>query len=409
MTTPPQPLAGLRVVELSSFVATPLSGLTLAHLGADVIRVEDLAGGPDRGRWPLAENGTSLYWSGLNGGKRAVAVDLSSAHGRDLIADLIAEVGIVVTNTDRYRGLTDADLRARRPDLIHVHLSGRHDGGTAVDYTVQATVGFPFITGPESSAAPVNHVLPAYDVMAGMYLATGLLAAERHRRQTGEGRHIQVALEDVALAAAGQLGYLAEAQLRAEGERRAEDNHVYGTFGRDFRAADGARYMIVALTPRQWSDLVDITGIGPAVDALQEALDADFADQGERYRHRTVLAALIEAWFDRHPSETVERSLAGTRVLWERYRHFEDWAADDAVLMREHPLFEPVEQPGVGTYLAPTSPLVLDGRRSPARPAPDVGQHTHDVFAEILRIDPERLSELTGAEIIAAPTDPTHP
>ncbi len=157
----PALLAGLRVVELSAYVATPLCGLTLAQLGADVVRVEPLGGAADRTRWPLADSGTSLYWSGLNKGKRAVAVDLESEADRRRVADLIVDGGpcVVVTNTERHADLGYAALSERRPDLIHVLLTGRADGGAAVDYTVQAATGFPLLTG--TGPEPVNHVVPA--------------------------------------------------------------------------------------------------------------------------------------------------------------------------------------------------------------------------------------------------------
>src|SRR3954453_13853824 len=204
---PVGPLTGLRVVEVSSFVATPLCGLTLAQLGADVIRVEPLGGAPDRTRWPLSDNGTSLYWNGLNPGKRAVEVDLSNPDGRRLGAPLVVSGGpaggILVTNSDRYPELTYDALRLIRSDIVHVTLSGTHDGGIAVDYTVQAGTGFPVVTGPADHAAPVNNVVPAWDFAAGLYLATGLLAAELRRRTTGIGSEVRVALEDVALAGAG--------------------------------------------------------------------------------------------------------------------------------------------------------------------------------------------------------------
>src|SRR4051794_4702314 len=123
-----QPLRGLRIVEISSYVAAPLSGMTLAQLGADVIRIEPLDGAADRTRRPLADSGTSLYWSGLNKGKRAIEVDLSSERGRRLVGDLIVaggrRGGIVISNSERYPDLTFETLRALRPDLIHVTLAG---------------------------------------------------------------------------------------------------------------------------------------------------------------------------------------------------------------------------------------------------------------------------------------------
>ncbi|WP_181313124.1 CoA transferase [Nocardioides campestrisoli] len=393
------PLAGLRVVELSSFVATPLAGLTLAQLGADVIRVEPLGGGPDRGRWPLAPSGTSLYWSGLNRGKRALEVNLADPAGRALVADLVVEGdGILVANNERWADLGHQALSERRSDVIHVLLTGRRDGGTAVDYTVQAGTGFPLVTGPAGHAAPVNHVLPAWDVAAGLYLAAGLLAAERHRARTGLGSAVRVALEDVALALAGNLGYLAEAQLG--GDRVREGNDVHGTFGTDLTTADGVRFMFVALTPRQWRDLLEMTGLGDVVAGLEKALDADFADEGDRYRHRAALFGLLGSWVSTRSWAEVSEALSRTRILWSPYRSFADLAAHDAAELRAHPLFATVDQPGVGPYLAPGSPIDVAGAPASSARAPQVGEHNAELLAERLGLPPERMAALMADGVV---------
>lgn len=403
----PGPLAGLRIVEVSSFVATPLCGLTLAQLGAEVIRVEPLVGGPDRTRWPLTEDGTSLYWNGLNPGKQAIAIDLASAEGRNLVADLVADCGILVTNTERWPDLTHAALLERRPDVVTVLLTGKHDGGTAVDYTVQAGTGFPLATGPADQFGPVNHLLPAWDLAAGLYLAVGLLSADRLRAATGRGSEVRVALEDVALAAAGHLGYLADAMLHPGSTRPADGNYVYGTFGRDFTTSDDARFMLVALTPRQWSDLRRMTGLGAVIDTLGTALGADFDDEGDRFRHRSVLAGLVSEWFERHTGAEVTAALAETRILWSPYRTFADLVADDASLLRQQPLFGTVEQPGVGRVLAPGSPVYVDRQSGRPRPAPAVGQHTHHVLSNVIGLDSAAVGDLLARGVVRAAVRPT--
>lgn len=384
MTVPAgvRPLSGMRIIEISAYVAAPLAGMTLAQLGADVVRVEPVGGGADRTRWPLGTSGTSLYWTGLNKGKRAIEVDFASREGRELVADLIVDAGMVISNTERFPDLTFQTLRARRPDLIHVQLTGTRDGGTAVDYTVQAATGFPLLTGPEDTAAPVNHLMPAWDVAAGLYLATGLLAAERHRLRTGEGQQVRVALEDVALATAGNLGYLAEAQLCGTPRERC-GNYIYGSFGRDFVTADGKRLMLVVLTPRHWRDLVSITGMTGPVAALEQALNADFAQEADRFRHRVALAGLFAEWFGVRTLDEVVAAMKSTRVLWSPYRSFGELAADGARLLRGNPLMAELDQPGVGRHLAPGSPVVVDGAHSNPRPAPQVGQHTDEVLRDL--------------------------
>ncbi|EWT06275.1 dehydratase [Intrasporangium chromatireducens Q5-1] len=404
---PAGPLSGLRVVELSSFVATPLCGLTLAQLGAEVIRVEPMGGGPDRTRWPLAPNGTSLYWNGLNPGKRAIEVNLGDPRGRQVVADLVAEEGegggILVTNTERWPELSFEALSTRRPDVVHVVLAGTHDGGIAVDYTVQAGTGFPHVTGPAEHAGPVNNVVPAWDFAAGLYLATGLLSAELRRRATGQGSQVRVVLEDVALAAAGHLGYLADAQLGANPERTREGNFMYGGFGRDFTSSDGRRFMVVALTPRHWTELLQMTGLAETVAVLGRALGTDFSDEGERYRHRAVLAGLVAEWFSRHDGPAVESALARTRLLWSPYRTFAELAGDDARLLREQPIFSTIDQPGVGRLLAPGSPVMVDGHRGGPRPAPQVGQDTRTVLTDVLGVTEAELQELASSGVLRAP------
>src|ERR1044071_2547735 len=214
-------LQDLRIVEFSAFVAAPLGSMTMAQFGAQVIRIDPLGGAIDYNRWPVTESGASLYWAGLNKAKRSVALALDKPEGRAL-AQAIATApgtggGIVLTNLPPLPGLDYASLKAKREDVILLRLTGNRDGSAAVDYTVNAASGFPLVTGnnPGSGggALPVNHVLPAWDIAAGLYLATALLAAERHRARTGEGQEVTAALSDVMLATVGHLGYVGDVHV----------------------------------------------------------------------------------------------------------------------------------------------------------------------------------------------------
>ena len=377
------PLAGLRVIEVSSFVAAPLGGMTLAQLGADVIRVDPLGGAADRTRWPLASNGGSLYWAGLNKGKRSVTLDFRSPGGRDTLKRLVAgsgeDGGIVLTNT-AFGWLSHQALSEDRPDLIHLLITGRPGGGPAVDYTVNAATGFPLATGPQDLAGPVNHVLPAWDVACGLYAATGILAAERHRRRTGQGRAITLPLADVALAVTGHLGFLAEPQA-GDGGRPRIGNHLYGGFTRDFRTDNGDWVIVCVLTPRHFADLAAATGLGETLAGLAKALGADFRRDGDRYAHREVIAALLAPWFAARTTEKVAVAFEGTSVLWERYRTFADLAADPEVTA--NPLVRLIDQPGIGEVLATGLPLAQPGLPD-VKPAPELGADTDAVLAEFL-------------------------
>ena len=182
-------LTGLRIIEASAFIAAPMCGMTLAQLGADVIRFDPIAGGIDYRRWPVTAANHSIYWADLNKGKRSFAVDLKHPEGRELITRLITapgrDAGIFSTNLPASGWLAYDTLKARRADVIQLAIVGDRHGSTALDYTVNAQVGYPLLTGPADDARPVNHVLPAWDITAAMLAATSLLAALRFRDRTG--------------------------------------------------------------------------------------------------------------------------------------------------------------------------------------------------------------------------------
>lgn len=398
MSVPALPLTGLTVVEVSSFVAAPLCGMTLGQLGAEVIRVDPIGGASDVQRWPLAADGTSIYWTGLNKGKRSATIDLRSAEGQQLIQRLIVEGdGIVVTNAV-LPWLSHDLLAAKRSDVIHVQLLGRGDGSTGVDYTVNAGIGYPLVTGPADHAGPINHVLPAWDVCCGLYAALAVVTAVRRREQSGAGARISLALEDVALATAGNLGLLTEPQVTGA-QRERLGNAIYGQYGQDFTSSDGVAFMVVTLTGRHVRDLVEVTGTGPAVSALAEALGADFNTEGDRYRYRDVLSGLFGTWFAEHTADEITAALSGTTVLFERYRTFAQAAADPKVTA--NPLFSQLHQPGIGDYLAPGMPTAIDGTFPASAPAPALGQDTAAVLGQYLGLEPADIERLTSAKTIA--------
>lgn len=385
------PLTGVRVVEISSFVAVPLAGMTLAQLGAEVIRIDPIGGAADYHRWPLTADGESIYWAGLNKGKRSVAIDMRTIAGQSLATRLIVDCGILITNVVGRQWHSSDTLRGLRRDLIHLEVPGRADGCTGVDYTVNAASGFPLVTGPPGAVGPINHVLPAWDVSCGLYAALSVLAALRHRDATGEGSTIRLPLDDVALTTASNLGFLTEVMINGV-ERPRVGNAIYGQYGENFTSSDGVVFMVVALTRRHFRDLVELTGTAKAVAAVAEMLDADFSDEGQRYEHRGVLTGLFAPWFARRTAEEIAAGLAGGSVLWERYQSFADVAEDPRVTA--NPLFAPLVQPRIGTYLAPGLPMSFDGRHISPQEAPFVGQDTAAVLTERLGMTPKDVAVL---------------
>lgn len=398
-------LSDLRIVEVSAFVAAPLGGMTLAQLGAEVIRIDPIGGNIDYRRWPLAPNGTSLYWTALNKAKRSVALALDKPEGREIAQAIITasgeDAGFLLTNLPASGWMGYEALSAKREDLIMLRLTGNPDGSAAVDYTVNCAGGFPMATG--RGGEPVNHVLPAWDVAAGLYLATGLLAAERHRRRTGRGQEVTVALADVMLATVGNLGYLADVRVNGA-VRPPMGNDLYGAYGRDFATADGRRAMVVAISNRQWKALGKATGLGDRLAMIGPLMGVDMDDEGGRFLARDAISAVLAPWFAARTLAEVEGAFTGTGVLWGPYRDFGQLVAEDARCSIANPLFREIDQPGVGSLLVPGSPLGFPGlgERTDHRPAPRLGQDTEAVLADLLGLSSAEIGRLHDAGITMA-------
>lgn len=407
--TPGSPLAGLRVVEGSAFVAAPLGGMTLAQMGADVIRVDTIGGGLDHHRWPVSEDGNSYFWAGLNKGKRSVVADLRSPEGRELVQALVTATGsgngIFLSNFPAAGWLSDDALRARRDDLVYVNIIGNPDGTTAVDYTVNPSSGFALATGPIGYDRPTNHVLPAWDITTGLHAALAVLAALRVRSATGEGSFLTISLADIAMAMVANLGYLAQAQLSNE-NRTSTGNDLYGAFGRDFPTADGRRVMVVAISLRQWQSLVEATGIEPHLPAIEAALGVDLAQEGDRFRARDAIAAFISPWVEARTLDDVRKAFDEHGVAWGPYQTFRQLASEDWRCSTKNPIFHELYQPGIGAVLVPGSPIRSRSASQPEpAPAPLLGQHTVAVLADVLGLSEREIGDLHDRGIVASAQD----
>ena len=405
-------LSGLRVVEGSAFVAAPLGGMTLAQLGADVIRFDQIGGGLDYTRWPLAGSGQSLFWAGLNKGKRSISLDLRSEQGRELATELICagdgpDTGLLLTNFPARGWLSYERLAERRADLIMVALTGNPDGSSEVDYTVNPATGFPWATGPRNLSEPLNSVLPAWDIATGSLAAVGLLAAERWRTRTGEGQQIRLSLSDVAFAMVGNLGRIAEAQLGGQDQSK-DGNYLYGAFGHDFETRDARRVMVVALTARQWRALVQITDIGEACAKIAEVTGYDLDTATGRFEGRDLIAGLLRPWFASRELSEIREAFVGTGVSWGPYQTFRQLVTEDPRCSPANPMFATLQQPGIGEYLVPGSPLEFSklGRRPPT-PAPLLGEHTDQILAELLGLNDSEIGRLHDAGVVAGASTAT--
>lgn len=397
-------LTGLRVVECASFIAAPSCALHLRQLGAEVIRIDPIGGGPDFHRWPLSPEGKSLYWEGLNKGKKSIAVDFSRPEGRQLVVDLATAGGILVTNFPRDGFLAHERLQRLRADMISVRVMGWRDGSTAVDYTVNAGIGVPYITGEGTTGdAPVNHVLPAWDLITGAYAAFVTLAAERERLRTGRGCDAAIPLSDVALSALANMGQVAE--VLTSGDRPRVGNALFGAFGRDFRTADGERVMVVAITRRQWSGLIAALRLESAIAELEARLAVSFArEEGLRFVHREVLFPLFERAIAALQLEQLKQLFDANDVCWSPYRTLSRALREDPRLSLASPWFDDIVHPSGRRYPAAGPAVTITGAERLAETrSPQLGEHTDEVLCELLALDAATIAQLRREGLVAGP------
>lgn len=399
-------LAGLRIVEGSAFIAASLGGMTLAQLGADVIRFDDIKGGLDSDRWPITKDGRSIYWAGLNKGKRSIAVDLRNPEGRELLTALIASpgegAGIFTTNMPARGWLAYEELAKKRADLIALNIVGARDGSAHVDYTVNAITGFPMVTGPVGHAGPVNAVAPPWDLATAYAGALAILAAERHRRMTGQGQRIVLPLQDMALSVTSALGYLGEAVVN-EVDRPRYGNEIFGTFGRDFRTSDGRYVMICIFSDRHVDALAAAGGFAAAFAKIEADTGVNLKTDAGRWTAQAELCAVIEPWVASLTADAAGAALRKAGALWAPYQTFRELAADRAHVL-DNPMFTVLDQPGIGRYPVAASPLQFGAApREAPRAAPSLGQHTDEILSGILGLPDHEITRLHDEKVVGGP------
>src|SRR2546423_3207239 len=296
------PLAGVRVVDLSRVLAGPYATMTLADLGADVVKVEHPVGGDETRSWgPPHADGEAAYFLSVNRGKRSVALDLKEPEGRELARELCARADVVI---ETFRpggaarlGLDYDAVRRRRSDVVYCTINGfgrrepRDRPGYA--FVIQAESGLMSITG-EPDGTPMKVGVAVVDVLAGLNAATAIVAALRRRDRSGDGELIEISLLDSAFAA---LVNVAEnALVTGVDPGRYGNAHPSIVPYQPFRAADGF-VAVAAANDGLYRRLCD------AVDRPELAADERYATNEARVRHRASLVAQLDAGFPSRPTE----------------------------------------------------------------------------------------------------------
>jgi CoA:oxalate CoA-transferase len=309
-STAAAPLAGLKVLDLTTFLSGPFCTQILADLGADVTKVEPVTGDSSRAIPPHFVGEDSVYFLANNRGKSSIAVDMKSPDGLRLVERLIAVSDVVVEN---FRpgvclrlGLDVEAITAKHPQLIWASISGFGQTGDnaerpAYDMVVQALAGVMSLTG-ESGGSPVRLGIPAGDLVAGLYAVIGILAALPHQKLEGVGRVLDISMLDGQLSMLSyQAAYAMHSGVVPAPQGSGHDS--IPTY-RSYVGSDGRMFVVTANTERMWRNLCHTV-------ARPELLsDPRFANSSSRLTHRADLDAVLESAFtERTAAEWVEQLL----------------------------------------------------------------------------------------------------
>ncbi len=367
-TTPPAPLAGMRVIDLSRVLAGPLATQTLGDLGADVVKVERPSEGDDTRHWgPPFTGEDAAYFMSLNRNKRSVVLDLKTGDGVAAVRRLAAEADVVIENFRpglmRELGLGVDDLRAANPRLVTCSLTAfgddNHEAAArpGYDIIVQALCGLMSVTG-EPGRQPVKAGVALLDVVTGLQATIGILAAIAERERTGLGRHVSVSLFDASVAAmVNQAANTLIGGLVPSALGTAHPNIVPY---QSFQASDRS-FIIAAGNDRLFRRTCEVVGHDEWAD------DVRFATNHARVANRDLLVALLAAELATRPAAQWLEALEAASVPCAPIRTMAEVFAS----VEGAALVERVADPGRGGEVQLVSnPLRFDGRRLPIRHAP---------------------------------------
>lgn len=410
-------LAGIRILDLSRVLAGPFCTQMLGDLGAEIIKVErpalgGHAGGDDTRGWgpPFLKDAQgndtseSAYYLSCNRNKRSIAIDIKSTEGQDLIRKLIAQSDVVIENfkvggLEQY-GLGYDDLKEKHPALIYCAISGFGQNGPMArepgyDFLAQAMTGMMACTGAVQGE-PMKAGVALTDIMTGMNAAIGVLAALRHRDQTGgrehgEGQLVDVALTDSSLASLTNIAqyYLTSGEVAP----RQGNAHASIVPYQAFEAQDG-HLIICAGNDGQFARFAAFSGHG------EWAEDVRFASNAARVKHRDVLVPMIKDAIAAYPMAHWINGLRAVNVpcgpvnTMDKVFAMEQIQARDMQISMPHPLSaEEISLVGSPIKMSKT-PVSYDA------PPPICGQHTDDILKEVLDLDADAVAKLKRTKIV---------
>lgn len=406
------PLAGLRVLDLTTYMAGPFAAMTLADLGAEVIKIEAIQrldswrglGGPRVTDSTAADRPweRSPLFNTQHRNKLGLTLNLNDEHGRELFKQLVVQSDVVLENyTARVMpnfGLAYEVLKEINPGIIMVSLNGLGASGPWKDYVSFAQVGESLggiyaVTG-YADGHLVHHTPMPADPASGICAATAVLAALRYRNRTGQGQRIEVAQAEVIASIAADV--LMEYTLNGRTWGPVGNSH-HTMAPHDAYPCQGADEWIVVTiaTDDEWLTLCSLMG-QPAW-----AEDIRFATGPGRHLNRQEIDCLLAEWTRGFSARDLMERLQAAGIAAGVVLGPKETLSDPHLEARGY--WQYVDRALVGVQPAPSSPMRFS--RTPLtirRPAPLLGEHNHEVLRQLLQLDDDRIQELVRARVIGS-------
>jgi len=389
----PGPLDGLKVLDLSRFIAGPHCGMMLGDLGADVVKVERPRRGDDTRALEPHVEGESLYFMVFNRNKRSITLNFRDPRAHGLLREMVKQADVLIENfrpgTMEKMGCGWDDLHAINPRLIMARISGYGQQGTMAaepcfDGIAQATSGLMEITG-DPDGPPTMGGTFLVDYATALYASIGILAAVEHRHKTGKGQMVDASLMGSAVSML--VTAIPEQAMLGRAMSRVGNRDRYSAPAQTFRAADGVWLHMVAGNDAHFPRL---TRIMKRPDLLE---DPRFATLEARMRNIPAIEAVVGEWVAGLPADEVVTLLRQAELPAARIATLPDLLANP--YMREARQIVETQHPKAGTVT--THGLTVRLSETPGEirhPAPMLGQHTDEVLGEWLGMTPSDVGAL---------------